>query len=150
MAVPDLRSIQLVKGFFLECAIINDEADPVLKLGTLKFRLGHKVSPAFSTGDNEILIDLSVSCQPLDEQTGAPLPVSGRFRLHLIFRVLDLERYLEPQEDGQQQPSQELILTLISVAYSTARGLIASKTADTVLCEFVLPLLDVRDLVNPS
>ena len=149
MAVPDLRSIQLVKGFFLECAIINDEADPVLKLGTLKFRLGHKVSPAFSTEDNEILIDLSINCQPLDEQTGALLPVSGRFRLHLVFRVLDLEQYLEPQEDGPQ-PSQELILTLISVAYSTARGLIASKTADTVLREFVLPLLDVRDMVKPS
>lgn len=150
MPAPDLRQIQLASSFFVECAILNDESDPVLQLGTLKFRLSHQIKPAFSAEDNDVLIDLAVQCQALDEQTGQPLPVSGRFRLRLEFRVANLEEYYEPQLNGSQAPSQELILTLISVAYSTARGLIAAKTTGTVLTGFVLPLLDVRDLLRPA
>jgi hypothetical protein len=148
--LPDLSQIQLIGGYFVECAILNDAPDTVIQLNPQRFKLHHKVLPSFSSDDQIVLIDLTVHCQPVNE-AGQLSPVSGRFRLHLTFHVSNLSEYLESgEEHSTPAPSQQLILTIIGVAYSTARGLIAGKTADTILKPFVLPLLDVRELVNPK
>ena len=149
---PILADIHLIGAFFLECAVLNDAANPVLELppGEQRFQLHHKVEPSFILEEQYVIIDLTVHCQPMDA-AGQELPVQGRFRLHLTFRVAQLGNYLEAQDpNGLLAPNQPLVLTLISVAYSTARGLIAAKTNETVLQGFVLPLLDVRDLVNST
>ena len=146
---PVLSDIQLVGGYFLECAILNDADDPIVALATdeQRFQIHNKVVPSFDLADEKIRIELLIECQARSK-SGELLPVRGRFRLYLTFFVQGLTKYLE-EEAGEQVPSQQLILTLISVGYSTARGLIAGKTRDTVLQGFVLPLLDVRELVKP-
>ncbi|TGE18949.1 hypothetical protein [Hymenobacter elongatus] len=149
---PVLSQIHLVSGVFIECAILNEAPDTYVKLGTQRFQIYHNVSPSFSIEEEYILIDLTVHCQPMEEDD-QPSPVKGRFRLHLTFLVENLRDYLEAAPEAPQQPplpSQQLILTLTGVAYSTARGMIAAKTSDTILQPFVLPLLDVRDLVRPK
>lgn len=149
---PILSDIQLSSGFFVECAILNDSENPVLALQPKqqRYRIHHRVNPSFDVAAQDVLIDLAIYCQPLDSK-GQELALHGRFRLHLTFFVADLASYLEPQgPDLPDAPNQALILTLISVAYSTARGLIAAKTNETVLQGFVLPLLDVRDLMKPE
>jgi hypothetical protein len=149
---PILSEIQLVGGFFVECAVLNDAESPVLALQSKnqRYRIHHRVNPSFDVAAQDVLIDLAIFCQPLDSD-GQEIAVQGRFRLHLTFYVAELASYLEPQgADLPDAPNQALILTLISVAYSTARGLITAKTNETVLQGFVLPLLDVRDLLKPE
>lgn len=149
---PILSDIQLSGGFFVECAILNDAESPILALQSKnqRYRIHHRVNPSFDIAAQDVLIDLAIHCQPLDSD-GQEIAIRGRFRLHLTFFISDLASYIEPQgPDLPDAPNQALILTLVSVAYSTARGLIAAKTNETVLQGFVLPLLDVRDLMRPQ
>lgn len=148
--LPNLSQIQLVGAHFIECAILNNAPDTLFKLTPTRFQLQHTVLPSFSVADSLVVIDLAIHCQPIDENEH-PSPVSGRFRLHITFHVANLPEHMEAgANDSPDTPNQQLVLTLIGVAYSTARGLVAAKTSDTILQPFVLPLLDVRDLLRPE
>ncbi len=129
---------------------MNDEAEPVLRPSAANYTIEHKVAPSFNVDDKLVVVDLLTTCTGLDEQDET-LTIGGRFRVHLTFEVENLEELLEEHpETGQPYPNEQLILTLISVAYSTSRGMIMSKTVDTVLQGFTLPLLDVRTLGKPA
>ena len=148
MTAPTLSKIHLRGSIFLECAVVNDAIAPLLKPAAANYTIHHSVSTSFNADEKLINVDLTTTCVGLDEQA-ATLPVNGRFRLYFTFEVDNLEELLE-MRDGETQaiPNEQLSLTLISVAYSTARGMILSKTVDTVLHGFALPLLDVRSFVK--
>ena len=146
MPAPDLSKIHLRGAIFLECAVLNDADAPLLTASVANYTIEHKVAPAFNLADRLVVIDLLTTCTGLDEQ-GAGLPVGGRFRVHLTFEVENLSELLEGDSETEQvHPNEQLVLTLISVGYSTSRGMIMSKTVDTVMQGFTLPLLDVRTL----
>jgi len=150
MPAPDLTKIHLRGCIFLECAVLNDETNPVLQPSASNYTIAHKVAPSFNVEDKLVVVDLLTTCTGLNEQ-GEELAIGGRFRVHLTFEVDNLHELLdEHSETGQLVPSEQLVLTLISVGYSTSRGMIMSKTVDTVLQGFALPLLDVRTLSQPA
>lgn len=149
MPAPDLSKIHLRGSIFLECAILNSADSPVLSPTAKNYTIEHKVVPAFNMDERLVVVDLLTTCTGLDEQ-GAALSIGGRFRVHLTFEVENLLELLETHPETEQKyPSEQLVLTLISVGYSTSRGMIMSKTVDTILQGFTLPLLDVRTLSQP-
>lgn len=134
----------------MECAVLNDATAPLLQPAAISYTIQHQVGTAFNLADKLLIVDLTTTCTGLDEK-GETLPVNGRFRVHLTFEVENLEELLEERQgEAQPVPGEQLVLTVISVGYSTARGLILSKTVDTVLQGFTLPLLDVRTFVNTT
>lgn len=61
------------------------------------------------------------------------------------FMLKDYEETIKQEEDGRVDFPNDLIITLLSVSYSTARGIIASLTAGTEYQNIFLPLVNIQE-----
>jgi hypothetical protein len=150
--LPDLNQIQLQEAFFLECLISNVESGVVVLPDQVAGyeRPQVKILPMVDLEKQRVSFDIRVQATALDEQ-GTLLPVTGRFRLLLSFSVANLPDLLYTDERFNQQiPNAQLTVSLISVAYSTARGMIMSKVNDTVMGGLALPLQSGLQLMQES
>lgn len=148
--LPDLNKIHFRKAIFLECAVLNAAPDQVQQPLDAPFKVTSGFTTVFDTEKEDFSVELTIACQALDA-SGQLLPLNGRFCIRLTFTVDGMAEYLESIPGiPEPHPGDQLALTIVSLAYSTARGLILAKTADTVLQYFALPPLDVRNLVRKS
>lgn len=150
--LPDLNQIQLQEAFFLDCLISNVESGVVILPDQVAGyeRPEVKILPMVDVDRLKVSFDIRVQASALDEQ-GKPLPVMGRFRLLLSFVVANLSELLYMDERTSQQiPNPQLTISLMSAAYSTARGMIMGKVSDTVMSGLALPLQSGLQLVQDS
>ncbi|MFC6100305.1 hypothetical protein [Olivibacter domesticus] len=64
-----------------------------------------------------------------------------------IFQVENLEEYVLKKEE-KPLFSGILISTLLTIAYSTLRGILHTKLADTPLKDFILPIISPNELLK--
>lgn len=106
------------------------------------YELGHVLVPE----KQMVGIELRLSFEGVDKDR-EPNGVRGHFWLRFNFEVLNLAELLGDAEPPVLPPA--LGLTLLGIAYSTARGLVMAKIAATVLQGVTLPIVDVRELAQP-
>jgi len=73
--------------------------------------------------------------------------LEGEFELGFMFGVKSLEEYMS-FKDRTWQIDPTLSGTLLSTAYSTARGIVYSKCQGTSLGTVLLPIISVQDLMD--
>lgn len=149
--LPDLDQIHLYQAVFMECLIANG-AHPVVGPDQVAGFADPSVVvlPYFNPELKLVSFDVQVGTQALDEE-GEPLSLTGSFRVHLSFQVQNLPDLLHTSKLAPRPtPSPELSTMLVGAAYSTARGMIMSKVADTVLGGFSLPLRSIAKLMQDS
>jgi len=61
------------------------------------------------------------------------------------FKLIGYEKVLIKDEKGQVNIPDDFLITLLSVTYSTARGILASYTAGTPYEDYFLPLINTSD-----
>jgi len=61
------------------------------------------------------------------------------------FILKDYEETIKEDENKQVNIPDDLLITLLSVSYSTARGIIASLTAGTEYQNILLPLVNIQE-----
>ena len=61
------------------------------------------------------------------------------------FILKDYEEIIRQEDNGRVDFPNDLIITLLSVSYSTARGIIASLTAGTEYQNIFLPLVNIQE-----
>lgn len=145
---PDLSQIALVGFRFVECAI-REEGDPYPAVtaadSVSSFHVATTVefNPAHQRFNVLFAIRLEV------RSAAGVLLVQGQLQLRFSYRVENLAEQLTMVE-GQPHPipSARLALTLVGTSYSTARGLILAKLANTALEGFSMPLADARTLLS--
>lgn len=76
-----------------------------------------------------------------------PIGIQGNFGIEFHFRVDNLEAFLENKE-GENKIQGLLGTTLISIAFSTARGIIFEKTLNTPLNGIILPVIDPAAMIK--
>ena len=143
----DLSRVTLFETIFLECAIVQPGPDYVTRTQFAHINLTVGTAFSFARETNYLSIRLKLHVQPIaaDERV---LPVEGQFYVHFGFAIENLEDLLESAEPGEEPlPNYMLTLSLLSVAYSTSRGMILGKVAGTVFEGYCLPLMDARDLL---
>lgn len=143
----DLSNILLKEYFFIEFAILNNAPEliqsPVPMIAT---RFERTMATGFDLEESLIQIELKLVITPRGADKEL-LPIQGKFHLVLQFTVLGLADQLETDPiTGRLHPNRELIYTVASLAYSTARGILAERVRDTPLSYFSLPAVDVRSL----
>ncbi len=148
MAVPiDLSKIVLKEYFFLELAVLNNAPETIqtpVPMGNVSVE--RLMATGFAAEESFIEVALKFVVTPHDADQN-PLPVQGRFHLVMRFTVIDLAEQLKGSFGLEGlRPGQELVYTVVGLAYSTARGLLLDRTRDTVLNGFSLPAVDVRNL----
>lgn len=63
------------------------------------------------------------------------------------FRIVDLKDVIETKNDRFSLPT-GLLQNFVSIAYSTARGILFTKTQGSFLNQFILPLIDSKTLLE--
>ncbi len=149
--LPDLNQIHIVESLFLACQISN--SGPITAFPE---QIDAFTSPAVSLipmidlDQNKVNFDIRVQVAAIDAE-GQILQVDGAFRIFISFHVVNLPELVYFNEQlNQKIPIPHLTNALVGVAYSTARGMIMSKVADTVLAGLSLPLRSNRRLMEES
>jgi hypothetical protein len=143
----NLSLITLSEVSFLECAIIQNGPDLVALSDSKNINLEIRTEFSFSRDNNYLSIRLRLHAQPVDEE-GQIMPLSARFNIHFGFIVRNLNELLVTSDDGEHVPDFMLTLSLVSIAYSTSRGMILGKVAGTAFEGYGLPLMDARELLE--
>lgn len=114
---------------------------------------GHEFSFELGTGlndaDNIIGINLIVNIEAKDNADNI-LPVTGSYTHEIIFIVDNLKDFLVPDESDPKHYKVDggLGSTIVSIAYSTIRGIIFTRTQGTSLGSVILPVINPKKLMG--
>ena len=74
-----------------------------------------------------------------------PLVQLGQIITNCVYKFRDFENAIPQNELGQHIIPQDLIQTLFSIAYSTTRGILHTRTAGMIFPPVILPIVDPAD-----
>ncbi|MEO8174288.1 MAG: hypothetical protein ABI581_14435 [Sediminibacterium sp.] len=79
---------------------------------------------------------------------GKDLNVTGAYTHDIVFRVENLDDFVEISADETEPPEIDALMsaTLTGIAFSTVRGIIFSRTQGTSLGTVILPVIDPKKL----
>jgi len=103
-----------------------------------------RLSVAQSTKHNLDKKSFKISLSVLLEYEGQKI---ADYLYDFIFQVENLEEYIR-EKDDKPLFSGTLISTLLTIAYSTLRGILHAKLADTQLKDFILPVINPNELLK--
>lgn len=107
-----------------------------------------EVSHDEQAGEVEVFLDLGI--QLTTGKSAKPVGINGRFELEFTFTVGNLAELLLTTDQPTAQLHPQLLLLLLSVAYSTARGILWTRLAGTPLEGITLPLINPSQLLPPT
>ncbi|MBS1632320.1 MAG: hypothetical protein JST10_07075, partial [Bacteroidetes bacterium] len=96
--------------------------------------------------DKVVGLQLLVNISAVDKDN-KPLNIQGSYTHEMLFQVDNLEEFIENNNSGNLIDA-GLGSTLISIIYSTVRGIICTRTQGTSLGQVVLPVIDPKRLMN--
>jgi hypothetical protein len=149
---PD-RKIDPDKIHVLDIKTIKGNIDAALDID-INTIAGHSFAFESGTGlnveENIIGVKLLVNIEAVDK-TDIPLGIKGSYTHELVFRVENLSDFIESTGEGDEKSYDiDLLLgsTIISIAYSTIRGIIFNRTQGTSLGTVILPVVDPKILLG--
>jgi hypothetical protein len=83
------------------------------------------------------------------DEENSDVGVRGDFRFEYVFSVSNLGDYIS-DHDNSKKIDGNLGVALMSIAYSTSRGIIYEKIAGTFLAGSVIPVIDPSKLISES
>jgi hypothetical protein len=114
---------------------------------------GHKFSFELGTGlnleDNVIGINLLVNIEAADNLDKL-LPITGSYTHEIVFIVDNLKDFIEPDDNDTNKYKLDAGFgsTIVSIAYSTIRGIIFTRTQGTSLGSVILPVINPKKLMG--
>lgn len=72
-----------------------------------------------------------------------------RFTIVVKFKVDDLKNVAKYNEDDKSfNVTNEMLITFLGIAISSARGMLVYKLSGTILSKYYLPLVDVKEMLK--
>lgn len=102
-------------------------------------RFEFELSNGLAVKDNIIGFKLVVDIVAIDKK-GQPLSIEGSYTHEMIFKVDNLDDFVEKTDKGDMLDA-GLGSTLVSIIYSTVRGIIYNRTQGTSLGVVTLPVV---------
>jgi hypothetical protein len=106
---------------------------------------------AFNHEEGMVRIQLFILLQAQGENA-ANLGIQGEFGIEFNYKIDNLDTLCTKGEDGKLHYDASLGTTLISISYSTARGIILQQTQGSIisLSGVILPVINPTDLLNTT
>jgi len=111
-----------------------------------KIEIQNKQNSAFNFQEKRMRIRLNTLLQGVDQNL-EKLGVSGEFLIEFHTYVDNFDDFVI-EESEEKKISGTLMSTLISIVYSTARGIIFEKLQGTYLSGCILPVINPDDLIE--
>lgn len=139
------RNLSLLSFHVFNYTLASSEAfkdQPV----TVKAVTTH-ASAEYGVDETNNVVGIRLYIQLAPYQAEANQAIEAQFGIEYDFQVNDLDTYLT-QENGQFLLPESLIGTLLSIAYSTSRGLIYDRLQGTHLQDPILPIISPIALLD--
>lgn len=137
-----LRSIKLLGG-----NITANEDSSMEKIFGFNVQYGIKDELLFE--ENTFRFVFSVNLEALNKNE-AHMGIRAQYSIEFIFYIENLEHYVSSIDKKKNTIVFHSILpnTLLSIVYSTSRGIILSRTQGTVMEGVILPVIDTKALLT--
>jgi hypothetical protein len=132
----------------LKSSVVTDEERVVKPSDFSSVKVGCKQITSFNLTDKSIRIIMDIGLCGVDEEN-SDVGVRGDFRFEYVFSVSNLGDYIS-DHDNSKKIDGNLGVALMSIAYSTSRGIIYEKIAGTFLAGSVIPVIDPSKLISES
>ncbi len=101
---------------------------------------------AFNFDDNAVRVRIDISLISVDEND-EPIGLNAEYTIEFIFIVENFDEFVIDMEDHKEV---EGILgnTIMSIAYSTARGMVLERTQGTYFNGIILPVIDPKSIIK--
>lgn len=140
------HQIALDKIHLLSIKLFKNQIDVSLDLlnaGEKPIEILSTVSHETSYNPNEKMVRIRTSIFLSSKgKDGEELELSGNFGIEYIFRIDNLEDFRLVDKNEMPQYDNSIILEILSIAYSTSRGIVLQKTEGTALSGVILPITD--------
>ncbi|OUJ69939.1 hypothetical protein [Hymenobacter crusticola] len=154
MATPiDIQKIKIVGGSIPEFVVKGRQSISALMAQdeTAAINFSQRVHIGLANTPTHIAVSLDVTCEAVAGNPAEPVGVGGNFTVDIVFEVENLTDLLQMIDQHPRPiPDMQLATLLISIAYSTARGMLWTRVAGTPLEGFTLPIVDVMQLIKDS
>jgi hypothetical protein len=107
-------------------------------------KYGIELTPFFRLKGNLIKIDLTVKMSFENDANNSDLSNVAEFSYDFIYRYTNLKDL----QDENNLLSPEIFLTCSNISYSTLRGIIYAKSADTCIANALIPIVTGAELMK--
>lgn len=135
-----ITSIKTLKG---NINSTDEESEMTIK----QYQIGCTSETAVNIDEKLIRVLFKIDIFILDEK-GKKTGTDASYTNEFIFQVDNLDELTKLLENGIVEIDVELSKTLLSLAFSTSRGMIFSRTQGTILNGIILPVVNPNDLLN--
>jgi hypothetical protein len=128
----------------------NIASDPNVQSEKIKsYQVQFGVSDELYFEEKKFRFLFNVNIEALDEKDNL-IGVNGQYNVEYIFHIDNLEHYVSSIDHERKNIVFHNILpyTLLSIVYSTSRGIILSRTIGTILDGVILPVINIQDLIK--
>ena len=141
----NINSLQLIDMFVMQAAIESSMTSQEVGIpAQLHFNIG--VRHGLNIEENKAIVKVAVGIEVLHSDS-TPVNLTAKFEIDFLFNVLELDQYVK-REEGKGIIDVSLLGSLLSTAYSTARGVIYTRCLGTVLGNVVIPIISVQQLIQ--
>jgi hypothetical protein len=132
-----------IKGFLIRrFALVEPGYDIRNEFNPEKLKFGIKIELSHNIKNSTIIINLSILIQ-------YEIISKDVLLLELVFQsefeFQNIEQFVKSEENDLNIPD-DLLTSLVSLTYSSARGIIFAKTQGSFLNQFLLPIIDPKEL----
>lgn len=110
-------------------------------------QLDNSLQLGFNLDDKFAKAEFTVSVKT-DSKGENEIESSGYFHLIFIYRIENLEQLAVPEKNKRIKLNPVLANALLSVTYSTSRGILLMRLQGTELQNFVLPIINPNKLLR--
>lgn len=143
------QEIHLIKVNVFKTNILTSEEylEKPIKVKDFSFGLSHESQ--YNLKASRINIRLYIELEGTNRK-GDNIDLTGEYGIEFYFHIENIEKYIKEIKEEEKQASVEKILgmTLLSIAYSTARGIILERTQGTPFNGVILPVLDISNVLE--
>jgi hypothetical protein len=107
-------------------------------------KYGIELTPYYSLKENLIKIDLRVTMSFENDKNNIDFLNVADFSYGFVYRYKDLKDL----QDNNNILSPEIFLTCSNISYSTLRGIIHTKSADTCIANALIPIVTGSELMD--
>ncbi|MCZ8286907.1 MAG: hypothetical protein O9353_15755 [Bacteroidia bacterium] len=133
-----LQSVKVISGSLK----IDPEVD---QSKIVEFKTGYEVSHGIAPETNSVRFIFTVKFEAINEQRET-IPVSAEYTMEFIFMVDNLDSFIEVKQERINFDT-NMAATLVGILYSTARGIILSRTQGSLMDGVILPVMSPKDLL---
>lgn len=138
-----LDKIKMIKASCLSFSVSNREGDEILG-----FSFDYSAQTKADIVNKLILIQLKIDISASLANAEVSDFKAGSFEFGFTYRVENLDELIQ-EIDNHRALDKTLHMSVLGIAFSTARGIIISLAADTILAEAYLPIVNPAHLLDP-